>query len=283
VTEPAIAVTDRPMAPHQYRYVETHAWWLGTFGPHQHLSEHRLRQWVPAQPEREWVLERELTGAQTWLTGSADEARADGFDLYDLAPVGRFRAAYGDFGTAPTTDLDDDDDDRGEIGFGLELDTTLCARPRPPRRGSWQSPTPEFLARLPRDPGTLLDRLREDNPGSWFGPFAAAVTALRTALVPAELRSAFFRALTSLPGVSYAEQVVNIDGHACLALVHDAGRTRTELFLDPADGQFAGERDTLRTDSRSGLRAGTVISSTAVRTAVVDSAGELPEARSGAA
>ena len=270
--EPAISVSDRPLGPHQYRYVETHAWWLGTFGPHQHLTEHRLRQWVPAQPEREWVLERELTGAQTWLTGSAEEAEADGFDLYDLAPIGRFRAAYGDFGTTPETDLDDGI----EGGFGLELDTTMCARPRPPRRGSWQSPTPEFLQRLPREPDALLERLREDNPGSWFGPFAAAVTALRTALAPAELRSAFFRALSALPGVSFTESAVNVDGHECHALVHDAGRTRTELFVDPADGQFAGERDTLRTDSRAGLRAGTVISTTAVRTAVVDSAGQLP-------
>ncbi|GAA0947073.1 hypothetical protein [Pseudonocardia zijingensis] len=268
--ELAIAVSDRPMAPHQYRFVETHAWWLGTFGPHQHLTEHRLRQWIPAQPEREWVLERELTGAQTWLTGSAEEAREDGFDLYDLAPVGRFRARYGEFDTVPDPDLD--------LDLGGDLGSAFCPRPRPPRRGSWQSPTPEFLGRLPRDPAALLDRLREENPGSWFGPFAAAVTALRTALVPAELRSAFFRALTALPGVSFTDDARNVDGHECLALVHDAGRTRTELFLDPADGQFAGERDTLRTDSRAGLRAGTVISTTAVRTAVVDAEGELPAA-----
>jgi hypothetical protein len=264
VSDPAIAVSDRPMAAHQYRYVETHAWWLGTFGPHQHLTEHRLRQWVPARPEREWLLERELTGAQTWLTGSAEEAREDGFDLRDLAPIGRFRAPYGDFDAGPDADL------------GVELDTDRCPRPRPPRRGSWQSPTLEFLSHLPRDPDAMLARLREDNPGSWFGPFAAAVTTLRTALVPAELRAVFFRALSALPGVSFTDSAANIDGDACLAIVHDAGRTRTELLIDPADGQFAGERDTLRTDSRCGLPSGTVISSTAVRTAVVDAAGELP-------
>ena len=58
--------------------------------------------------------------------------------------------------------------------------------------------------------------------------------------------------------------------------MHDAGRTRTELMIDPAHGQFAGERDTLRADSRSGLRAGMVISTTAVRVAVVNRAGSLP-------
>lgn len=274
--DPAIAVSDRPVAQHQYRYVETHAWWLGTFGPHQHLSEHRLRQWIPARPECPWVLERELTGAQTWLTGSAEEAVADGFDLRSIAPVGRFSAPYGEFDTDLGADLDDED-----LGSTLhgQFHSALCApAPRPPRRGSWQSPTTEFLQRLPRDPQVLLDRLREDNPGSWFGPFNAAVTALRTTLVPAELRAAFYRALVALPGVSIDEDVANVDGHASVAIVHDAGRTRTELMVDPVDGQFAGERDTLRADSRCGLRAGTVISSTAVRTAVVDAPGIRPGA-----
>ncbi len=158
---------------------------------------------------------------------------------------------------------------------GVSYDSPCVPAPRPPRRGSWQSPTVGFLQGLPRDADALLARLREDNPGSWFGPFNAAVTALRTTLVPAELRAAFYRALTALPDVSLDEDAVNVDGHACLAIVHDAGRTRTELMIDPADGQFAGERDTLRDDSRCGLRAGTVISTTAVRTAVVDHPGRV--------
>ncbi len=282
--DPAIAVSDRPVATHQYRYVETHAWWLGTFGPHQHLSEHRLRQWIPARPECPWVLERELTGAQTWLVGSAEDAMADGFDLRDIAPVGRFSAPYGEFDTDLGTDLGSDLDGEFAGDFTTDFDTafhgtfhsTLCAPPRPPRRGSWQSPTIEFIQRLPQEPEALLARLVEDNPGSWFGPFAAAVTALRTTLVPAELRAVFYRALTALPDVTIDEDAVNVDGHSCVAIVHDAGRTRTELMIDTTDGQFAGERDTLRIDSRCGLRAGTVISTTAVVTAVVDAEGELP-------
>ena len=31
----SIAATDRPLRPGQYVYVETHAWWLTTHGPHQ--------------------------------------------------------------------------------------------------------------------------------------------------------------------------------------------------------------------------------------------------------
>lgn len=256
----AVTASDRPVRPDQYRYVETHAWWLGTFGPHQHLSEHRLRMWVPPRTDRDWLLVREVTGAQRWLTGSAEQARADGFDLRDIANVGRFAAPHGEFDAAADSDADGS-----------------CVSGTPAGQGSWKAPTPEFFARLPLDHRRLLDMLVEDNPGSWFGPFAAAVTALRTGLVPAPLRAALYKALTGLPGVRVA-RAVNLDGLDCLALVHDAGRTTTELMIDPCNGQFAGERDTLRCDSRSGLPAGTVISTTAVGTAVVDGPGMRPEA-----
>jgi hypothetical protein len=266
----ALAVSDRPARPDQYRFVDTHAWWLGTFGPHQHLTEHRLRMWVPRRSDREWLLIRELTGAQRWLTGSAEAARADGFDLRDVAPVGRFAARHGQFDTgSPADDLDLDPEPEAR-----------CVSADAVPRGSWKAPTPEFFARLPVDPQRLLATLLEDNPGAWFGPFAAAVTALRTGLVPAPLRGALYKVVTGLPDVRVG-RAANLDGQECLALVHDAGRTRTELMVDPADGQFAGERDTLRTASRCGLPAGTVISTTAVRTAVVDGPGLRPEASTG--
>jgi hypothetical protein len=258
----ALAVSDGPVRPDQYRYVETHAWWLGTFGPHQHLTEHRVRMWVPRRTDRDWLMVRELTGAQRWLSGSAEQAREDGFDLRDVAPVGRFAARHGEFDTSSSDD-------------GFDPDGHCVGGPM--QRGSWKAPTPGFFARLPLDPQRLLEQLLEDNPGSWFGPFEAAVTALRTGLVPAPLRSALFKALTGLPAVTVG-RAVNLDGLDCLALVHDAGRTRTELMINPGDGQFAGERDTLRGDSRFGLPAGSVISTTAVGTAVVDGPGLRPEA-----
>ncbi|MGI5125559.1 hypothetical protein ACQEVB_01975 [Pseudonocardia sp. CA-107938] len=256
----AIEASDRPLRSDQYTYVETHAWWMGTFGRHTHLTEHRLRQWVPARTDREWLLVRELTGAQRWLIGSAEEAADDGFELRDVGPVGRFVARHGRF------ELDGAADEFGE---------PPCAPP-PPRRGSWQAPTPAFFADLPRDPDELRARLVDENPGNWFGPFAAAVNVLRTALVPASLRTALYGALLGLPDVTRRDGVCDVDGRPCIAVVHDAGRTCTELLIAPEDGQFAGERDTLRTDSRFGLPAGTVISTTAVRTSTVDGLGELP-------
>ena len=256
----AITVSDDPMGPEQYRFVATDAWWLGSFGAHQHLTEHRLRTWIPARPERDWMLDRELTGRQQWLTGSAEQAHDDGFELHDVAPVGVFRAPFGEF-------------HRERDGWCVE---PAQNGPALRRRGSWQVPTPEFLERLPRDPEALLARLLDDHPGRWASPFSGAVDALRTCLVPAELRGALYRALTGLDGVHLEPDPVEADGRACLVLVHDAGRTRTELLITKSDGQFAGERDTLRTDSRCGLPVGTLINQTAVRTAIVDELGEHP-------
>lgn len=258
----AIEASDRPLRPDQYVYVETHAWWMGTFGRHTHLTEHRVRQWVPARADREWLLVRELTGAQEWLVGSAEEAAEDGFDLRDVGPTGRFVAHHGRF-------------DIGGAVNGHGEPEPPCA-PIPARRGNWQTPTPAFFAELPRDPIALRERLVDENPGRWFGPFAAAVNVLRTALVPAMLRSALYQALLWLPDVTRADGVLDVDGRECIAVVHDAGRTRTELLVTPRDGQFAGERDTLRTDSRCGLSAGTVISTTAVVTSAVDGMGDVP-------
>jgi hypothetical protein len=236
--EPAVRTADRPLGPDQYRYVATRGWWLGSFGTSAgmllHLTEQWIRQWIPAHPEREWLLDREVTGRVRWLTGSGEEARDFYAALDDLAP-----------------------------------------RRRP---GSWHAPTAEFLARLPRDPAALLARLCADGPEGRTAaqPFARAIGALRSGLVPADLRAALYSALVTLPAVSVDEKATDLDGNPRMALVHDDGPTRTELLVDPDDGNFAGECDTLRTPSRLGLEVGTVVLCTAVGSAVVDTLGGLP-------
>ena len=249
-----IPTSDAPVTPEQYRYVAVDAWWLGSFGPFQHLTEHRLRQWVPVQPERDWLLERSLTGRQKWLTGSLEEAADLGFAPEGVAPVGIFRAPWGEF------HKESDDD---------------CLPPAQRRRGSWQVPTPEFFTRLPRDVDAMVTRLLDDHPGRWTQPFSSAVDALRTCTVPADLRRVLYGALVKLPDVTWHDDV-EIDGRACVTIVHEGSRTRTELHVDAVDGQFAGERDTVRPGNRLGLASGTLIAETTVHCAVVDDLGLLP-------
>ncbi|MGQ0572788.1 MAG: hypothetical protein ACT4RN_01145 [Pseudonocardia sp.] len=253
VPDVPVAMSDEAVGPDQYRYVTTRAWWLGTVTEgeevHAHLAEHVVTRWVPACPERDWLLDHRVTGRVQWLSGDG----VPGFDPADGVAVGRFRAPYGDFHA----------EQQGR---------------RPGRRAQgWHAPTPTFLAGLPHDPAELLDRLCLDNPTSrWSGPFVAAAATLRTCLVPAPLRTAMFRALCLLPAVTVARDVAALDGRCCAALVHDDGPTRTELLVDPVDGQYAGERDTLRRDSPCGLPAGTMIATTSVRTGVVDDLGDGP-------
>ena len=99
--EPAVRTADCPLGPDQYRYIATRGWWMGSFGTSTglllHLTEQWIRQWVPARPERDWLLDREVTGRVRWLTGSAEEADDEGFDPAAGVPTGRFRAPHGDF------------------------------------------------------------------------------------------------------------------------------------------------------------------------------------------
>ena len=153
----AVAVVDPAVTSSQYRYVETHAWWLGTFGLHQYLSEQRVRQWVPAHPDRTWLLERELTGAHTWLTGSAAVARADGFDLRALVPTGRFRAPHGEFDATARDELE-----HRELG--------RCTPRRRPPRGNWQSPTLAVLPAAAARPGGPAGSAPRGQPGQLVLP-----------------------------------------------------------------------------------------------------------------
>jgi hypothetical protein len=256
--ELAVRTTDRPLRPDQYRYLATRGWWMGSVNTREglllYLSEQRIREWVPARPEREWLLDREVTGRVQWLTGSAEEAADAGFDLAAAVPTGRYRAAHGD--------------------YYAELNDLAPRR----RAGSWHAPTPEFLARLPRNPAALLARLRADGPEGRVAaqPFARAAGALRSGLVPADLRAALYMALTGLPAVHVDRHAADLEGNPRLALVHEAGPTRTELLVDPADGTFAGECDTVRGGSRLGLAPGTVVLCTAVTSGVVDGPGQAP-------
>lgn len=255
--ELAIRTSDEPIAPGQYRHTATHAWWMGTYFSaddlHVHYSEHLHQQWTPSDPAQDWLLDRELTGRMLWLSGDGSAAVDAGFTLADQWPTGRFRAPWGDF-------------------YAELHGHTPAARP-----GTWVAPSPAFLAALPRDPDQLLRRLIDDSPPGrgYTGPFQSAVDALRTCSVPAELRSTIYAALRELPAVSVGE-AANLDGEVHQTLVHDEGPVRSELLISPVDGQYAGERDTVRRPTRVGPPVGTVIAETAVATSVVDGLGSLP-------
>lgn len=76
--------------------------------------------------------------AGKWVLGNAERALADGFEVVDRWPTGRWRAPYGNY-------------------YARDQHSTTDAEP-----GWWQVPTADFLAGLPRDPERLLQRLKVD-------------------------------------------------------------------------------------------------------------------------
>jgi hypothetical protein len=251
--DPAAAATDEPLGPDQYRYIATHAWWMATHSspPHRYsyLAEVISHIWVPSDQQKDWLMDRQLTGRRIWIQGSEEQATEVGVQISGPWPTGRWRAPHGDFFAAS------------------------AGHQPAPREGSWQVPTPDFLASLPRDPHQLLNRLQADRPG-YTGAFVYAADALRTGLVPADLRAALYRALLTLPDAQITEPT-DTEKWQDIALSINDGHRRSEIFINSANGQFAGERSTVTHDIGD-LKAGTVTQSTAVTITTVDSIGQTP-------
>jgi hypothetical protein len=240
---------DEPLAPGQYRYITTHAWWLSVSGDYAYLAENLMETWVPADERQDWLWRRDVTGARKWVAGTEAAARADGV-LVDEAdwPEGEWRAPCGDwYATEP------------------------CTTP-----GSWQTPDAGFLAALPRDTEALYTRLRTDTAGHGTDPDLEVVVyvadTLRTGRVPADLRAALYRVLAKVPGLEITEQVANLDGVRGTAYGLSADGTRHDVIVDPRTGEFIGERR-ITEDGFGTIPAGTVTEYTSVTTSVAPAIG----------
>jgi hypothetical protein len=217
---------DPAVGPGQYLYVATHAWWRADAMRFSYLGENLIETWIPSDRTQEWLERRTVTGRRQWLAGNEKDARAAGVLEEPGWPEGDTRARCGDF-----------DGSSGHPRAGS------CAG----HGGGWQNPTPAFLAGLPRDPAVLYARLRADTKGHGRDPDAEVLVyvtdALRTGQVPADVRAALYRALTRLPGLKVVDHRANLDGRQGVALgTGDGGGGTQQIIIDPATGQFIGER-----------------------------------------
>lgn len=206
---------DEPIAPGQYRYIATHAWsglivHTGS-SPGPMLTsqeEYRYEFWVPADLAQQCTVRTNTTGNRRWLEGTEEQAEARGVDLPKA-------------GTSEKVEPCDNG-------------------------GDWsRSPSAEFLASLPRDPRRLYDLMRHKpmpvaiSDTKWT--LDNAISTLSSGRAPADLRAALYRALALLPGLVVTEGV-NLDGHRGVAIGAVDGDWRQDLIVDPATGQFIGER-----------------------------------------
>ena len=207
--------------------------------------------YVPADKNGEWVWNRE---DRVPLESSSDAAKAAAAELVkrrqaqpDGAPVlvGVLRAPGGAFyGNEPA------------IISGMPLDEA---------------------AGLPRDPQALLNLIQERTKGAGKSPEIKALgtitDALRTGVIPADLRAALYKAAALIPGVTVADKQATIDGRTGVAIGIPSpdGGSRQETIIDPTTGLLIGERNVLLKDY-PGFPAGTVTTWTSVRTSVVNTA-----------
>jgi hypothetical protein len=239
-----IRAVDEPVPAGWYRYIGRH-WTAVVYRPGAAvLSGRRDEQWIPADPTGEWFMLRTDTGERTRLTGTDEQAKGAGNDVIQSPErlTGRCGAFYPDSGD-------------------------LCTA-----AGNWQQPSATFVAELPRAPRRLYDRLRADTKDHGQDPdqevLVYAADALRSGLLPADLRAALYRALTYLPTLEITERTATLDGHTGTALGITAAGEQQEIVIDPATGAFIGERQRL-TEEQDGIPAGTTIGSSTVRYNVV--------------
>ena len=238
--------------PGQYLLITTHAWYM-SFDQTQKadgspdlgtstLRESYLRVWQPADYSAEWMMTSDSTGNARTLDGRSVKVPASSETQ---------RARCGGF-----------------------YDSDPCDR-----QGSWQTPTPAFMAGLPRDPDALFDRLEDDAPDNSHGAAELLVYAadmLRSGQVPADLRSALYLALRQVPGLEVTEQMAALDGRVgfALGIVDPSGLFRQDIIIDPDTGATIGEREVFL-QATDGVPAGTTRTLTSVTFAVVDHLGQL--------
>jgi len=147
----------------------------------------------------------------------------------------------------------------------------------PATTGSWQTPTPSFLAGLPREEPKLRERLYQDVAGHGPSDDGEVLTyvadVLRSGLVPADLRRSLFGVLQTVPGVEVAGPSVSIDGATGVGIgrLEPRNGTRQEIVVDPTNGQVIGERE-IQVDGGGGVAPGTVTLQVRVTRTPVDDA-----------
>ncbi|RKT57869.1 CU044_5270 family protein [Saccharothrix australiensis] len=259
----AIKTVDPQLAPGQYRYIDEHAWYeRGTqFGvpvdaPDQtvkgfsYSKEVRREVWIPQDQSGEWLEKRSWLPGVKWLGGNVPRSEAP----------------------EPTAIDTDTGERRGKCGnfFPDSGGAKSCGDPT-----DWNNPA--FYANLPRDPQALVEYLRESTAHRGSTPavmFHWGVEILRAGLMPADLRASWYRALAQLDGVRVYEAAATLDGRTGTAIGIEDEKERRDLIVDPATGEFIGERTVAGPKPHyAWVEPGTVTSSSSITTKVVDGIG----------
>ncbi|WP_433266018.1 CU044_5270 family protein [Actinosynnema sp. CS-041913] len=260
----AIKTVDPQLAPGQYRYIAEHAWYsrgvqhgVSVDAPDQtikgytYLKETAREVWIPQDQTQDWLEKRSWLPGVRWLGGSIPQSEADEPRAMDT-DTGERRGKCGDF-------------------FPKSQPRKVCGDPT-----DWDSP--EFYTALPRDPEAIVEYLREATAHRGSAPatmFHWGVEILRAGLMPADLRASWYRALALLDGVTVYDAAVTLDGRTGTAIGIEDVHERRDLIVDPATGEFIGERTVAGPQPHDAwITPGTVTGFSSITTKVVNSLGE---------
>lgn len=241
--------SDPVVGPGQYQLVQTDALYLaqGGVGPDDEpagfLQNEHEELYLPAKLEDDWIWVRCLrTAAQTFGPESEAFAREEagvGADVWQSFPGGiTSSGAFAGYNTGTQTTVD--------------------------------------YAALPQDPEKLLQKIYEMNGAALPHDQALAwiIETLMRGTVPANFRAVLYKTAALIPGVTITENQATLNGVTGIAVgrVEPDRKERQDLIIDPATGQFIGQRLVLLDGIGSAVPPGTVMASTAVTTTVVDAA-----------
>ena len=239
---------DAALQPGQYLYIHNSQLQMDFGNGHSpvfdwvFLEATTYEVWAPADQTMTWEYRQSSSGAKTWLRGSPADVPAKRPD--------NIRDSDGDWKSD------------GGILWGGKVP-----------KAAFNSPTPAYLAALPRDPKQLFERLRAESGGDeGFDLLLRISQGMDTGLVPADLRKALYRALAYLPDITSTEHVADQAGRAGQAFGVVADGLRLDVIIDPATGQYLGTREVL-VDGRHGVAAGTVLANSSLTSKVVGATG----------
>ncbi|SFR29768.1 hypothetical protein SAMN04488564_12192 [Lentzea waywayandensis] len=247
----ASRVVDRPLAPGQFRYVRSRYEGIsGEYGStNATYSDIVQEEWIPADRRDEWLFRNQNVSTK-WLEGHEGQGQPQSGSAFKDGQ--EFRAKCGNY------------------SYYAEGQPDRCTN------GKFHNPTPEFIASLPKDPAALLARLKDAGQTGDAGALVEAGGALNSGQYPAEVRANIFRALALMPGLVVTDKKANLDGKEGVALGMKYFDYFTEIIIDPENGDYIGRRETVAEDlpeEEGGLEKGTVRTSSAVTTKIVDSLG----------
>jgi len=244
-----ITYSDPTVAPGQFRYVRDQVLAGGASGdPSKPLTDQTTTTWQPAKWTDQWLRRETVLGNQTVKTEG-----------------GQIVAA----GPEQTFSMHDMDVRAGCADFDSVNPQTTGHLPCVDQKGSWLTPTPDWLASLPKDPEALAAKLKADTPNG-VGPLYMAIYALKTGVFPADIRLMLYNALTYLPGAYGLKDVANLDGKVGFAIGVIKQRVADVILIDPGDGTYLGVQQ-YEPDNSS------VFLFSAMRYGVVDSQGATPK------